>query len=294
MAPELWRRTAIQIPRELARQAGLTLKQLRQLVRVSYVKVAEYQRRGALHFHVLIRLDAAQPPDTADEVEAPPAAFTAERLTEAALAAVEHVSVSSPTPDDSGTAGREIRWGRQTDVRQIAGDARESAKTAAYIAKYATKSTEAVGGLMYRLEVADLKTLKVRPHVRRLVECSWRLGGQEHLEDLRLRCWAHTLGFRGHCFTKSRRYSTTFTALRRARHHHALRRAHHGEPRDPWGRPTSEGETLEDRRWSFTGTGYKTLGDAWLAETGASRVARAAACRAGRTSRRPGGSGAER
>jgi hypothetical protein len=51
MAPELWRRTAIQIPRALARLAGISRRQLRRRVRVSYVKVAEYQRRGAVHFH---------------------------------------------------------------------------------------------------------------------------------------------------------------------------------------------------------------------------------------------------
>ena len=33
--------------------------QLRRLVRVSYAKVAEFQRRGAIHFHAVIRLDAA-------------------------------------------------------------------------------------------------------------------------------------------------------------------------------------------------------------------------------------------
>ena len=49
LAPELWRRTAIQLPRELARLFGVSQKRLR--VRVSYVKVAEFQRRGALHFH---------------------------------------------------------------------------------------------------------------------------------------------------------------------------------------------------------------------------------------------------
>jgi len=276
MAPELWRRTAIQIPRELARLMGVTVKQLRGRVRVSYVKVAEYQRRGALHFHVLVRLDAAQPADSAEQVQVPAGEFTCELLTQAALAAVEHVSVSSPTPNDAGSGAREIRWGRQTEVRPIqdgSTDAREAAAAAAYIAKYATKSTEAVGGLMHRLDASDIRTLKVRPHVRRLVECAWRLGAQRHLQGLRLRRWAHALGFRGHCFTKSRRYSTTFTALRRARNLHVLRQLHRGEPRDPWGRPVSEGASVEQRRWTFTGTGYKTAGDAWLAETGAARAA---------------------
>jgi hypothetical protein len=235
MAPELWRRTAIQIPRELARLTGISNRQLRRRVRVSYVKVAEYQRRGALHFHVLIRLDAAQPPDRAESVEAPAREFTCELLTRAVLAAVACTSVSSPRPDGVGAGAREIAWGLQTDVRVIERGS-GAAATAAYIAKYATKSTEAVGGLMHRLEPSDLRDLRVRPHVRRVVECAWRLGGEEHLRGLRRR-WAHALGFRGHCFTKSRRYSTTFAALRQARHEHALRRVNGGEPRDPWRSP---------------------------------------------------------
>ena len=56
---ELWRYTTIYLPRELARLAGMTQKRLRQLVRASYVKVAEYQQRGLVHLHVLIRLDRA-------------------------------------------------------------------------------------------------------------------------------------------------------------------------------------------------------------------------------------------
>ena len=102
--------------------------------------------------------------------------------------------------------------------------AAEASACATYIAKYATKSTEVVGGLTRRLGAGDLKGLRVRPHVRRYVECAWRLGAEPHLRGLRLRRWAHALGFRGHCFTKSGPYSTTFTALRRARHEHVLRR----------------------------------------------------------------------
>ena len=40
--------------------------------------------------------------------------------------------------------------------------------------------------------------------------------------DPRLAACAHQFGHRGHCLTKSRRYSTTLTALREARHEHAV------------------------------------------------------------------------
>ncbi|MGH8900060.1 MAG: replication initiator [Egibacteraceae bacterium] len=61
-ASELWRRTRIRVYRELAALTGLSERQLRREVSVSYVKVAEYQKRGLVHFHLLIRLDAAQSP----------------------------------------------------------------------------------------------------------------------------------------------------------------------------------------------------------------------------------------
>jgi hypothetical protein len=59
-APELWRRFTTTLRRTLARQAGLTGKALAAQVRVSYAKVAEYQRRGVVHFYAIIRLDGAR------------------------------------------------------------------------------------------------------------------------------------------------------------------------------------------------------------------------------------------
>jgi hypothetical protein len=46
LAPELWRRTTIALHRALARLVGVQETELRRLVRVSYAKVAEFQRRG--------------------------------------------------------------------------------------------------------------------------------------------------------------------------------------------------------------------------------------------------------
>src|SRR3954451_6761941 len=196
LAPELWRYTSIQLQRELARLTGVSQNRLR--VRVSYVKVAEFQRRGALHFHCVLRLDGRS---ETGELEAPAGEFGTRLLIDAATAAARHVSVRSPDPEsrDGRLPGlgpgqtREIRWGAQIEVRELDmhGSAAEVASCAGYIAKYATKSTEAVGGLMYRLDASDLDRLRVRPHVRRYVETAWRLGGQRHLHELRLRRRGH-------------------------------------------------------------------------------------------------------
>src|SRR3954453_9637154 len=110
LAPELWRLTRNRIPRELARLCGLTEKRLLERVRVSYVKVAEYQARGALHFHLVVRLDAAQPKDRAQLVEPPPAEFTPELLADAIRAAAAHTAAPIPrageqaAPDGRSTA----------------------------------------------------------------------------------------------------------------------------------------------------------------------------------------------
>jgi hypothetical protein len=67
-AGKLWRRFTTYLPRHLALSARITQKALRALVRVRYVKVAEYQARGVVHFHAVIRLDA-----TGDGYQPPPA-----------------------------------------------------------------------------------------------------------------------------------------------------------------------------------------------------------------------------
>ncbi len=54
----LWRRFTTYLPRHLARLAGLPDGLCRQLVKPVFVKVAEYQARGVVHFHAVIRLDA--------------------------------------------------------------------------------------------------------------------------------------------------------------------------------------------------------------------------------------------
>ncbi len=47
-AGELWRRFTTYLPRQLARRLGITQKRLRSIVRIRYVKVAEYQARGGV------------------------------------------------------------------------------------------------------------------------------------------------------------------------------------------------------------------------------------------------------
>jgi hypothetical protein len=274
LASELWRRTTIYARRALAKGAAISVVELEREIRLSYARVVEYQRRGLVHVHAVVRLDPKGSTD-ASAADARPA-FSTETLGAAMLRAAAAVGVAYP--DGYGQAP--ARWGAQIDVRPITidGDDATSARVvAAYIAKYSTKSTDSLGHLDHRLRAADLATLAVNPHLRGLVETAWRLGGQAELADLRLRYWAHALGFRGHWLTKSRSYSTTLGALRRARESWAdeRRRARgggdSGQPRPGSDHERSpehgEDEALVLKDWRYVARGYSTWGDALLAET---------------------------
>jgi hypothetical protein len=201
LAPELWRRTTIAIQRALGRLVGFQEGELRRLVRISYAKVAEFQRRGAIHFHAVIRLDAATDCRCPDCLAPPPEPFTAVLLEDALRQAVPAVRVPCPSLEEGGPE-RYARWGEQLDVRNITRGDDEAGELSAeqvagYIAKYATKATESFGsGLDRRLTAADdLDRLDGLPaHVAELVRACWTLGGRTELEGLRLRAWAHMLG----------------------------------------------------------------------------------------------------
>jgi hypothetical protein len=278
LAPELWRRTTIATQRALGRLVGLQEAELRRLVRISYAKVAEFQRRGAIHFHAVIRLDAATDCRCPGCLAPPPQPFGADLLEDALRQAVPAVRVPCP-PLEDGPA-RYARWGEQLDVRNVTKDSDQAGELSAeqvagYIAKYATKATESFGaGLDRRLGADDLDRLdKLPAHVAKLVRAAWELGGRPELEELRLRAWAHMLGFGGHWSTKSRRYSTTFTVLRRARVAFARRRrARDGIPLDAWGRPEDDQVVEVVASWVFVGSGYETEGERWLALSAAARA----------------------
>jgi hypothetical protein len=280
LAPELWRRTTIALHRALAREVDVGEAGLRRLVRVSYAKVAEFQRRGAVHFHAVIRLDAATACRCPTCLLPPPEPFGADLLEDALKEAVPAVTVPCPSLEDGGP-GRYAHWGKQLDVHNITREDDDQAgelsaeQVAGYIAKYATKATESFGsGLDRRIGADDLEHLDGLPaHVAELVKACWELGGRPELDGLRLRAWAHMLGFGGHWSTKSRRYSTTFTVLRRARVAFAKRRrARDGVPLDAWSRPEDDQAVLVVASWVYVGSGYETEGERWLALSAAARA----------------------
>jgi hypothetical protein len=251
LAGELWRRTTIGVWRELAAVAGSSPRWLGTVARLSFAKVVEYQRRGVVHFHAVVRLDGA-----GEGCPRPPTDLDAGVLQASLLRAAPKVAV--PYPATAGVQGK-VRWGGEVQVAVVGDGAIPiPGAVAAYIAKYATKSTDPLGRLDHRLKESDLDGLDIRPHLARMVRTAWDLGGRPELVELRLRYWAHTLGFRGHWLTKSRRYSTTFTALRLARE---------GWREQSRTEPAEHDDRVVVKEWQFAGRGWTSPGDAWLAET---------------------------
>ncbi|WP_406725479.1 replication initiator protein RepSA [Streptomyces sp. GD-15H] len=257
-AGQLWQRFTNRLRREIAARAGLTQRELKEAARLSYGKVAEFQKRGAVHFHAVIRLDGPDGPDTA-----PPSWATVGLLADAIRAAAAHsyTSVSVPAAEDQ--PARTFRWGTQLDVRPVkafgdGSDLTEQA-VASYVAKYATKAAENTGTLDRRIgELAELDRHGVPDHTRRLIEACKRL--DPLYPDRRLWAWAHMLGFRGHFSSKSRRYSTTLGELRQARADYRAAQEHAAlEDREP-------DTVLVLADWQYAGHGH-TPGESALAAT---------------------------
>ncbi|MGW4991512.1 replication initiator [Streptomyces mirabilis] len=243
----LWHRFALELRREIARRVGLSRAEFAEVVRLSYAKVAEYQRRGLVHFHAVIRLDGPEGP-----ASTPPGWATTALLSDVVHSAVARVSLTAPGREVVGA--RALRFGEQIDVRPISafgtGERLTSAAVAGYIAKYATKGAETAGAVDGRIRRArDLVLLPVRPHVLRMIGTCWWLGGLTDFESLGLRRWAHMLGYGGHFSSKSRRYSTTLTALRQARAEHRAE-----EQRTALGIGTRS--TVTVGQWRYAGRGY--------------------------------------
>jgi hypothetical protein len=271
-AGQLWRRFTTYLPRHLARLLGLTQKHLRTLARPRYVKVAEYQARGVVHFHAVIRLDAP-----GDDYQPPPPGITADILADAITRAAAAVAVTVEHQDQAVT----LTFGAQTDTRPVrrdtivaTGQPLHADAVANYIAKYATKTLTVPGVPDTRIRhQVDIEHLHCPPHYRRMITTAWQLGHRHGPGHSRFRAWAHMLGYGGHFLTKSRRYSVTFGQLRTARAEH--RRATTQPPapiRDAWGRELDQTIVLvlTTTIGGYAGTAHTTPG-AELAAASAAR-----------------------
>lgn len=266
--PELWRRFTIKLRRKIASGLGLSERACRDVLRVQYAKVGEYQKRGAIHLHALVRLDGAPTADSS--FPSPLAGVSSAWLADRCQEAAEDVEVIAPAVD-AHDCERVLRFGSQIDVRPVTrgtgnGEAISPAMVAAYLAKYATKAA------------GDVATNgRANVHLRRLrhtceVLCVRAISthGSSSTYAL-LSKWAEALGFRGHFSSKSRRFSTTLSELREARRR--FQRSCHQRSSEPEhlnaDETADEDLTVVVNEFQFAGQGWLTPGDAELARSAA-------------------------
>ena len=187
-ASKLWSITVQEARRNLAETIGISRKHLGEVAQLHYVKVAELQQRGLVHFHALFRFDTDRIGSVEDVVLALQGAIS-----------------TAVVREGHGV----YRWGRVFDVQDLGGSIGDARSVASYLAKYVTKTA---GG---SLELAS------RFHNRRQIASRV---SDSLLQRLALEAWdmglersANTLGYAGQFITKSRGYSTSFGKLRSAR-----------------------------------------------------------------------------
>ena len=219
-------------------------------------------------------------------------------MTATELAAVIHsvarivtFTVTAGTGEDHPT--RVIGFGAQLDTQPLApktpdthnessgspGESAPGGRVAGYLAKYVTKSLAQFGIALRRISPAAIGALKLSEHVRAILTT---IAARADHGVTGIGRWLHTLGYRGHITTKSRRYSTTLTALRAARTRwvrhqqanqvlssavltNATARKHDSLIQSE----TSAGD--ESMVWAFDRTGHLSLGDRILVVSAALR-----------------------
>lgn len=179
-----------------------------------------------------------------------------------------------------------LRWGRQLDTQaiQVAAelDGIADKHVARYIAKYATKGAKDSGTVDRPIRYAtQISSLKVSEHARRMIWTCFTLADLPAYHDLRLRHWAHMLGYGGHFSSKSRRYSVTLTELRQARTDHAAQTARQAAGQLE---PDPSRTTVTTGQWKYLGNGLMH-GEHFWAEQARNRIQQARAIRNQQTER---------
>ncbi|MEO7069371.1 MAG: replication initiator, partial [Nostocoides sp.] len=196
-APELRRRTTITLRRALAAHRGVAESRLGEHASLQYAKVAEYQDRGLVHFHALIRLDGPAAQGTGAPA---PDSVTAETLAGIIREVAPTVTVTAEPVDDHDQA-RILAWGAQLDVRVVTGTRRTDdpgaeltpGQVAGYLAKYATKDASDLHGHgQHRAHITTMRAVCTNLADRAAAH-------HERGHDYqRMGKWVHMLGFRGH------------------------------------------------------------------------------------------------
>lgn len=226
---------------------------------------------------------------------------TASELAVLIQQAARTIALDVPNPqakNDTQTPTANIRFGAQIDTQPLTSehaadqdDPQEKKATAGrlsprrvagYLAKYVTKSLQDLGISARRLSNEAIADLDISDHVRNILVTIAQFSqracelGIDSLTGIGH--WLHTLGYRGHITTKSRRYSTTLGTLRSRRAAWTRQRGISvpGEHEQVTGalvvaRQNAAPQTDWDVCWEFDRAGHASAGDRVLVISAAHR-----------------------
>lgn len=283
-APALWKRFMITLRRGIARHFGVPGSRSTSVATVQYVKIAEEQKRGAVHFHALVRLDG---PRAQGRYSPAPDGLSAETLADLIHQAAAHVRLEVPGVDADDPT-RILAFGRQVDTRVVdprrtpqdsTADELTAERVSGYLAKYATKSIGAANP-----DTANDHYRRLRATGRRLaarVRAATASDPAAPRPYARLAYCIDADGFRGHFATKSRSFSITLGALRRARQRAAILTAQAHREHRTIDLAAMEAQLLADDelettvvigRWEYVGAGWADNVETQLALASAARA----------------------
>lgn len=201
--------------------------------------------------------------------------------------------VPNPAHIPEGTASLVVRFGAQIDTQSLSTEINARVqdsensdasmgrlsprRVAGYLAKYVTKSLADFGISARRLSAEAIEELDVTEHVRTILTTISDLAHRARELGINtltgIGRWLHTLGYRGHITTKSRRYSTTMGALRAIRATWTRQQsAKHLVPQNnPGSREIAALADGDEVWWEFDRAGHVTPGDRTLVVSAALR-----------------------
>jgi hypothetical protein len=208
-APGLWNRFVTELVRGLSAHAGLSESAVRELVRVSYLKVAEFQARGLVHFHAMIRLESPADRALSPASRSAPTSC-APRSARPPVAAVFR---AMPVTARSSSCASESNWtpGSCAATRTAASSRQSRSRRTWPSTPARAHTTRSPGGH----QPEQLRDNGVPEQLVQMAAAAIRLSKRSGLQGIGK--WVHMLGFRGHLVTKSRAYSTTLGELRDTR-----------------------------------------------------------------------------
>lgn len=144
----------------------------RRLPGMEYAMAREWQRRGAIHDHVLLRIST------------PTHDVSPGMLAEAVRQVAREASTTQRRVSGSRVTVEQIRWGKESSCDAIAPDADSTARTIGYLAKTVTYTLKSIDGAQGR----QRETPAYATHLRSLARAAARMDHRGHRDGCSSPC----------------------------------------------------------------------------------------------------------